>query len=113
MGVLETLIDRGFIQQCSDEAALDRALESGQQTFYAGFDPTGSSLHVGHLVPLMLMAHLQKAGHRPIALVGGGTARIGDPSGKTETRRMLSIEEIRAMYESGPQDPTQNDLSIY
>ncbi|RPJ07661.1 MAG: tyrosine--tRNA ligase, partial [Spirochaetaceae bacterium] len=72
-----------------------KALDSVSVRFYAGFDPTGPSLHVGHMVPLFAMAHLQKAGHRPIAVVGGGTARIGDPSGKTETRKMLTVQDIK------------------
>ncbi len=94
MNGYDILKERGFVQQCSDEAALRRAMDEGPVTLYVGFDPTGSSLHVGHLVSLQAMANLQKAGHRPIALIGGGTARIGDPSGKTETRRMLSVETI-------------------
>jgi tyrosyl-tRNA synthetase len=89
------LKERGFIRQCSDEEALKKLLAQEPVCFYAGFDPTGPSLHVGHMVPLFAMAHLQRAGHRPIAVVGGGTARIGDPSGKTEMRRMLSIEDIK------------------
>ena len=92
----DTLKERGFIKQCSNEEGLREALDKQSVTFYVGFDPTGSSLHVGHLVQLMAMAHLQREGHRPIALVGGGTARIGDPSGKTETRKMLSVEDIQA-----------------
>jgi tyrosyl-tRNA synthetase len=91
--VLDTLKERGLVQQTTDEASL-RELLTGRITFYNGFDPTASSLHVGHLVPAMAMCHLQRAGHRPIALVGGGTAMIGDPSGKTEMRRMLSVEDI-------------------
>jgi tyrosyl-tRNA synthetase len=94
-GGFEVLRERGFIKQCSDEEILKKALDHEQVTFYAGFDPTYSSLHVGHLVPLFAMSHLQKAGHKPIALVGGGTARIGDPSGKTEMRQMLTIEAIK------------------
>ncbi|NOY07415.1 MAG: tyrosine--tRNA ligase [Spirochaetes bacterium] len=94
MGGFEVLKERGFISQCSNEEALKKQLDSERTTFYAGFDPTGRSLHVGHLVPLFAMAHLQRAGHRAIALIGGGTARIGDPSGKTETRRILSLETI-------------------
>jgi len=91
----EVLKERGFISQCSNETALKKQLNSEKTTFYVGFDPTGLSLHVGHLVPMFAMAHLQRAGHRAIALVGGGTARIGDPSGKTETRRILPIETIK------------------
>ncbi len=94
MNGLDALKERGFVQQCSDEAGLRRLMDEGPVTLYVGFDPTGSSLHVGHLVSLQAMANLQRAGHRPIALVGGGTARIGDPSGKTETRKMLSVEAI-------------------
>ena len=93
-GAFDTLNERGFIKQSSNAEGLKQMLDSEEVTFYVGFDPTGNSLHVGHLVPLMAMSHLQKAGHRPIALVGGGTARIGDPSGKTETRQMLTIETI-------------------
>jgi tyrosyl-tRNA synthetase len=92
---LHTLRERGFIQQCTDEAALEKALSAGSCSFYVGIDPTGISLHVGHMVPLFAMAHLQKEGHKPIALVGGGTALIGDPSGKSEMRKMLTIEQIR------------------
>ena len=91
----EVLIERGLIQQCTDEELLKQKLENEQVTFYVGFDPTGPSLHAGHLVPLFAMAHLYKAGHKAIALVGGGTARIGDPSGKTEMRKMLGIEDIK------------------
>lgn len=91
----DILHERGFIKQCSDEQTLRKILNNEQVTFYAGFDPTYSSLHAGHLVPLFAMAHLQRAGHKPIALVGGGTARIGDPSGRTEMRQMLSITEIK------------------
>jgi tyrosyl-tRNA synthetase len=99
-GAFDTLKARGFVAQCSNEAALRDLLDTQSATFYCGFDPTGSSLHVGHLVQLMAMAHLQRAGHRPIALIGGGTARIGDPSGKTEMRKMLSVEDIKKNAES-------------
>lgn len=95
MDGFEVLKKRGFISQCSNEIALKKQLNSERTTYYVGFDPTGQSLHVGHLVPLFAMAHLQRAGHRAIALVGGGTARIGDPSGKTETRKILPIETIK------------------
>ncbi|MFW6313878.1 MAG: tyrosine--tRNA ligase [Spirochaetota bacterium] len=93
---LETLKERGFFAQCTDVEALSRVMDNESVSFYVGIDPTGSSLHIGHLVPLYAMAHLAKAGHRPVALVGGGTARIGDPSGKTEMRKMLTIEQIDA-----------------
>ncbi|MFP4113300.1 MAG: tyrosine--tRNA ligase [Spirochaetota bacterium] len=91
---LETLKERGFFAQCTDVEALSRLMDEGPVSFYVGIDPTGSSLHIGHLVPLYAMAHLAKAGHEPVALVGGGTARIGDPSGKTEMRKMLTVEQI-------------------
>ncbi len=91
---LEELKQRGFVQQCSDWEALSALMSEKPVPFYVGFDPTGESLHAGHLVPVFAMAHLARAGHKPIALIGGGTARIGDPSGKTEMRRMLSVEQI-------------------
>lgn len=97
---LKVLKERGFFQQCTDENLLNEMLEKGEVRFYAGFDPTGPSLHCGHLVPLFAMAHLQKFGHKPISLVGGGTARIGDPSGKTEMRKMLTVEQVRENAES-------------
>jgi tyrosyl-tRNA synthetase len=93
--ILNTLRERGFIQQISDESALAAQLASGPVTFYAGFDPTASSLHVGSMIPLMAMAHFAQAGHRPIALLGGGTAMVGDPSGRTELRQMLTVETIQ------------------
>lgn len=91
---LTVLEQRGFLQQCTDREALQTAMDAGPVTFYVGLDPTGPSLHAGHLVPLFAMVHLHRAGHTPIALIGGGTARIGDPSGKLEMRRMQSVEEI-------------------
>jgi tyrosyl-tRNA synthetase len=91
---LRVLRERGFIQQVSDEDDLKRRLAEGPVTFYSGFDPTAASLHVGSLVPLMAMAHLGRAGHKPIALLGGGTTMVGDPSGKTELRQMLTREAI-------------------
>ena len=96
---LKILQERGFIKQCTDIDLLDRKLDQGKLTFYCGFDPTGPSLHAGHLVPLFAMAHLNRAGHKAIALVGGGTARIGDPSGKTEMRKILSYDEIKSNAE--------------
>ena len=97
---LEILSERGFLRQCTDLEALSGLMDREPVTFYCGFDPTGPSLHAGHMVPLFAMAHLQKAGHKAVALVGGGTARIGDPSGKTEMRKMLTIEQIKANAES-------------
>ncbi|MGH7602870.1 MAG: tyrosine--tRNA ligase [Gemmatimonadaceae bacterium] len=92
ISLLEELSWRGMIYQHTD--GLRDALATGSVSAYAGFDPTASSLHVGHLVPVMGLAHLQRSGHRPIALVGGGTGMIGDPSGKTAERQLLSAEEI-------------------
>ena len=94
-GGLEILEERGFIKQCTDLDRVKELLDTEVVPFYCGFDPTGASLHVGHMVPLFAMAHLNRAGHKAIALVGGGTSRIGDPSGKTEMRRMLTLEDIR------------------
>jgi tyrosyl-tRNA synthetase len=93
--VLHLLRERGFVQQVSDESALTSLLGKGPVTFYAGFDPTASSLHVGSMIPLMAMAHLARAGHKAIAVLGGGTAMVGDPSGKTELRQMLTAEVIQ------------------
>jgi tyrosyl-tRNA synthetase len=87
---------RGFIHQCTDEAALADALNGGPLSFYIGFDCTADSLHVGSLVPIMLMRLAQKHGHRPVALMGGGTTKIGDPSGKDESRQMLTEAIIAA-----------------
>lgn len=91
---LQVLSDRGFIAQCTDLEALSSKMDKEAVTFYVGVDPTGRSIHIGHMVPFFAMHHMQKHGHNPIALVGGGTSLIGDPSGKTEMRKMLSIEEI-------------------
>ena len=92
--VLETLRVRGFIEQTTHDQELLEYLEQGTATCYVGFDPTGASLHVGHLLPIMGLAQMQRYGHRPIALVGGGTAMVGDPSGKTEMRQILTAEKI-------------------
>ncbi len=91
---LETLKARGFFAQCTDEQALSDRMDKGPVTFYVGCDPTGPSLHIGHMVPFFALRHLRKFGHRGIALIGGGTARIGDPSGKTEMRKMITYEQI-------------------
>ncbi len=93
-GTLSVLRDRGFVQQITDEGALAARLAASPVTFYAGFDPTAASLHVGHYIPLMAMAHLARAGHQAIAVLGGGTAMVGDPSGKTEMRQLISAEAI-------------------
>ena len=94
-GGLEVLQERGFIKQCTDLERVKELLDTEVVSFYCGFDPTGASLHVGHMVPLFAMAHLNRAGHKAIALVGGGTSRIGDPSGKSEMRKMLTLEDIK------------------
>ena len=83
-----------MIAQCTDEEAVKKLFEEGPFTFYIGFDPTADSLHIGHFIQLKIMAHMQRAGHRPIAIFGGGTAMIGDPSGKNEMRKMLTKETI-------------------
>ena len=92
---LDELRWRGLIHQCTDEQALAKQLASGPQTVYIGFDPTASSLHVGSMMQLMTLRRFQKAGHRPIALVGGATGMIGDPSGKSEERNLLSPEQLQ------------------
>ncbi len=91
--ILDILKERGFIAQTTFEDELYEQLKS-PTTFYVGFDPTADSLHIGHYIPIMAMAHMQRAGHKPIALMGGGTAMIGDPSGKTDMRKMLTTEVI-------------------
>ena len=91
---LNVLAERGFVHQVSEPEALDARAKTGQITAYIGFDCTAASLHVGSLLPIMMLYWLQKTGHRPIALMGGGTTRVGDPSGKDETRRVLTDEAI-------------------
>jgi len=92
--VYDVFRERGFIEQITDESQIRELLEQKSVTCYIGFDPTATSLHIGSLVPIMSLAHLQRHGHRPIALVGGGTGLIGDPSGKTEMRQILTREQI-------------------
>lgn len=94
MGVYDELRARGLIAQLTNEEKVRDLLNNGKTSFYIGFDPTADSLHVGHFVQIMVMAHMQKAGHTPIALFGGGTGMIGDPSGKSDMRRMMTREEI-------------------
>ena len=94
--VYDVLKERGFVAQASDEEAVREMLGGKAVTFYIGYDSTATSLHAGSLVPIMAMVHLQRAGHRPIAIVGSGTTMVGDPSGKTEMRQMLSESAIRA-----------------
>ena len=93
---LRTLQERGFIHQCTDLAALDERAMKGPVVAYIGFDCTADSLHVGSLLPIMMLRWLQKTGHKPIVLMGGGTTKIGDPSGKDEARQLLTDEAINA-----------------
>jgi len=97
---LELLKTRGFFRQCTDAESLSKLMDEGPVTFYEGTDPTGGSLHIGHMVPYFAFRHLRDAGHKGIALLGGGTARIGDPSGKSELRKMLTYEQLDENTES-------------
>lgn len=94
MTVLDTLRERGFIQQLTHEDEIAELLAKEKVTFYIGFDPTADSLHVGHFVGMMVMAHMQRDGHRPVCLIGGGTTMVGDPSGKTDMRKMMTQNDI-------------------
>ncbi|MCC5465865.1 tyrosine--tRNA ligase [Pelosinus baikalensis] len=94
MTVLDILKERGFIQQLTHEDEMIELFEKEKITFYIGFDPTADSLHVGHFLGMMVMAHMQKAGHRPVCLIGGGTTMVGDPSGKTDMRKMMTQDDI-------------------
>jgi tyrosyl-tRNA synthetase len=98
--VFDVLKERGFIAQTTHEEKIRELLGAGPVTFYIGFDPTADSLHVGHMLQLIVMAHMQQAGHLPIAIIGSGTAMVGDPSGKTDMRKMLTREEITANGEA-------------
>ena len=93
---LRTLVERGFLHQCTDLEGLDAAAAAGRITGYIGFDATADSLHAGSLVQIMMLRHMQRTGHRPVVLMGGGTTRVGDPSGKDRSRRLLSGERIAA-----------------
>lgn len=98
---LQTMQARGYIHQCSDFEGLDAKLASGQvHSAYVGYDPTANSLHVGNLISIMMLGWFQRCGHKPVTLMGGGTSKVGDPSGKTETRKMLSDADINANIES-------------
>ncbi|MCI1982931.1 MAG: tyrosine--tRNA ligase [Oscillospiraceae bacterium] len=94
MGVYEELKERGLVAQVTDEEKVRDLLNNRKTVFYIGFDPTADSLHVGHFIPIMVASHLQRAGHTPIMLFGGGTGMVGDPTGKTDMRRMMTEEEI-------------------
>ncbi len=93
---LKIFLERGYFEQASDFTAIDADMATTMVTFYVGYDPTGASLHVGHLVQIMAMRALQRCGHRPIVIVGGGTAMVGDPSGKNEARKLLSTADIES-----------------
>ena len=95
MKLYDELVARGLIAQVTDEEQISELINNGKATFYIGFDPTADSLHVGHFMALMLMRRLQKAGNKPIALIGGGTGMIGDPSGRTDLRKMMTVETIQ------------------
>ena len=95
-GFLDELKARGYIHQVTDEAGLGKLARSGRMTGYIGFDCTAPSLHVGNLLGIMMLRKLQQAGHKPIVLIGGGTTKVGDPSGKDESRKLLSDAEIAA-----------------
>ena len=97
---MQVLKERGYVHQVSDEDALDAAAAKGTITGYIGFDCTASSLHVGHLIGIMMLRVLQRTGHKPIVVLGGGTTKVGDPSGKDETRKLLTQKEIDANKES-------------
>lgn len=98
--VYDILLERGYVEQATHEEEIRELLGKERVTFYIGFDPTADSLHVGHFIQVMVMMHMQKAGHRPIALIGAGTAMVGDPSGRTDMRKMLTLEQIRQNSES-------------
>ena len=93
--VYDTLRERGLIAQVTHEKEIRELLENEKVTFYIGFDPTADSLHIGHFLQMVVMRHMQLAGHRPIALVGGGTGMVGDPSGRTDMRKMMTPETIQ------------------
>jgi tyrosyl-tRNA synthetase len=98
--VFQILKERGFIAQITHEEPVKRLLENEKVTFYIGFDPTADSLHVGHFLQMVVMSHMQKAGHRPIAIIGGGTTMVGDPTGKTDMRKMMTREVIQENAEN-------------
>ncbi|MBQ7263298.1 MAG: tyrosine--tRNA ligase, partial [Synergistaceae bacterium] len=95
----DVLKERGYFEWCSAEDRLREVMGSETVTAYVGFDPTADSLHVGHLIPLMALGWLQRLGHRPIALAGGGTGLIGDPSGKSKERNLIDLETVRRNVE--------------
>nr|WP_244971251.1 tyrosine--tRNA ligase [Vallitalea guaymasensis] len=99
MSAYDVLMERGFIEQTTHEKEIKELLENEKVTFYIGFDPTADSLTVGHFLPVMAMAHMQRAGHRPIILIGGGTTMVGDPTGKSDMRKMMTKDQINSNAE--------------
>ena len=112
MTLYEELVARGLIAQVTDEKEVSELINTGKATFYIGFDPTADSLHVGHFMALCLMKRLQMAGNRPIALIGGGTAMIGDPSGRTDMRSMMTKETIQHNCDCFSYDGKQCRLAV-
>ena len=112
MGIYEELVARGLIAQVTDEAEIRDMINNGKATFYIGFDPTADSLHVGHFMALCLMKRLQMAGNRPIALIGGGTAMIGDPSGGYHPggRKCKLPARYAAYFGSGQRSPIRKEM---
>src|SRR5215213_8578459 len=100
MDIIAELQWRGLLADCTDLEALSKRLASGPTTLYSGFDPTSDSLHVGNLVPLLALRRFQDAGHHPIAVAGGATGSIGDPSGKSAERQLLTKDQIKANVEA-------------
>ena len=92
--IYDILVKRGILAQATHPEKIQELLQNESVTFYIGFDPTADSLHIGHFVQIMVMAHMQRAGHKPIAIMGGGTAKVGDPSGKSDMRKMLTNDDI-------------------
>ena len=105
MTLYDELVARGLIAQVTDEEEIKELINNGKATFYIGFDPTADSLHVGHFMALCLMKRLQQAGNKPIALIGGGTAMIGDPSGRTDMRQMMTPETIQHNCDCFSEEP--------
>src|SRR5690625_3573351 len=100
MDILQDLENRGLIQQTTDFEGLEQHLANNQVTLYCGFDPTADSLHIGHLLPITMLKRFQQAGHRPIALIGGGTGMIGDPSGRSEERSLNEASVVQGFADS-------------
>ena len=119
MQIYEELVARGLIAQVTNEEEIKKMVNEGKAVFYIGFDPTADSLHVGHFMALCLMKRLQMAGNKPIALIGGGTGMIGDPSGRTDMRKMMTPETIETGYpaayfvQSGQIENGANEWAVY